>query len=57
MNDYDNLPADTTVVSMSKERYKELLDAEEFLEALRLAGVDNWDGYDYALDYFLQDKE
>jgi len=37
-------------VTISVERYEELLEAERFLEALRSAGVDNWDGYDFALE-------
>lgn len=35
-------------VTIPIERYDELVAAEEFLQALEAAGVDNWDGYDYA---------
>lgn len=35
-------------VEVEEERYQQLLDAERFLDALRAAGVDNWDGYSYA---------
>ena len=35
-------------VTISFERYWELLEAENFLSALQGAGVDNWEGYDYA---------
>lgn len=35
----------TETVTISKERYQELLKDEEWLCALRAAGVDNWTGY------------
>ena len=34
------------------EEYNDLLDDAEFLNALRMAGVDNWDGYDEAIDIY-----
>ena len=34
------------------KRYKELLKAEKKLEALEAAGVDNWDGYEIAMEQF-----
>lgn len=37
------------VVMLDTVRYQELLDAEEVLRALQRHGVDNWDGYDYAI--------
>ena len=37
-------------VEISKERYQELLDAETKLCALESAGVDNWEGYDDAME-------
>ena len=39
-------------VIISKDKLEELLDEVKFLEALRAAGVDNWDGYDYALEIY-----
>lgn len=33
------------MVELSEKRYKQLIHAEEFLAALRAAGVDNWEGY------------
>lgn len=38
------------VVTMTAERYGELIDAEDKLEALDSAGVDNWSGYGYAME-------
>ncbi|MBS7457682.1 hypothetical protein [Coralloluteibacterium stylophorae] len=43
-------PSDT--VTIPREEYEELLEDQRFIEALRAAGVDNWDGYDYALEIF-----
>lgn len=37
----------TTTISL--KRYKELLDAEAMLDALKAAGVDNWGGYEDAM--------
>lgn len=33
----------------AKKEYEELLDAQKLLDALEGAGVDNWEGYDYAI--------
>ena len=41
--------ADKTV-TISKVWYDFLFDEHEFLERLRAAGVDNWDGYQYAFE-------
>lgn len=35
-------------ITIPQERYDELVEAEEFLNALQNAGVDNWEGYDIA---------
>lgn len=43
-------PAKVNVVMLDTERYEELLNSEQLLQALRAAGVDNWDGYDYAFE-------
>ena len=39
-------------VTISIEEYNDLLDDAEFLNALRMAGVDNWDGYDEAINIY-----
>ena len=44
------MEADEMVISV--HQYKKLLDEVKFLEALQDAGVDNWDGYDYALEIY-----
>lgn len=38
-------------ITISKKEYNSLIEDSEFLNALRAAGVDNWDGYSYALEY------
>lgn len=37
-------------IHLAHRQYKELLEDQNRLRALEAAGVDNWDGYDYALD-------
>lgn len=44
------------MVTISKEKYDELLDDSFFLECLEGAGVDNWEGYDYALEEYQKQK-
>lgn len=36
-------------VVITKERYDSLIESEEFLDKLKAAGVDNWEGYDIAM--------
>lgn len=45
------------MVEISAQRYAELIDDEEFLNALRAAGVDNWEGYNYAIDYLREEHD
>lgn len=33
------------MITISRERYNQLLEAEAFLDCLEACGVDNWDGY------------
>lgn len=40
----------TNEVVLTKEEYDELIADRDFLDALRGAGVDSWEGYDYALE-------
>jgi hypothetical protein len=48
----DHLPAS----HMARIEHQELLDCQQLLEALLACGVDNWDGYDYAID-ILEDRD
>ncbi len=38
----------TKTVTIPEDTYEELLDDSQFLDALKAAGVDNWDGYEVA---------
>jgi hypothetical protein len=38
-----------STIEITIVRYNELLEAEAKLTALENAGVDNWDGYDFAM--------
>jgi len=46
---------DSDKIVVWKETYKKLVEDSKFLESLRDAGVDNWDGYGYAQD-LMEDK-
>lgn len=37
-------------VTITKEEYEDFLDDQKFLRALADAGVDNWTGYDLAVE-------
>jgi len=37
-------------VKISSERHDELLRDQEYREAMELAGVKDWDGYEYAME-------
>ena len=39
-------------VTISKTEYEELLENRNWINALEDAGVDNWDGIDYARQLF-----
>ena len=43
--------------TISQEEYEKLLKRDEMLSALEGAGVDNWEGYDYAIDMLNEDDE
>ena len=43
-------------ITIPKKEYEQLCKDSEFYHALRSAGVDNWDGWDYALE-ILEDNE
>ncbi len=40
--------ADTEMVTILQVEHKRLLDRDAFLSCLEAAGVDNWDGIEYA---------
>ena len=42
----------TNYKTITEEEYEELIENSQFLEALEIAGVDNWDGYDEAREIY-----
>lgn len=50
-----NIMANETV-TISKEEYESLLEDRKWLQALESAGVDNWQGYDYARELMNEDE-
>lgn len=45
------LPMNEETVTITKKEYDELVADQRKLDALEAAGVDNWCGYDLALEY------
>jgi hypothetical protein len=43
-------------VEIDKREYEQLLEDSHFLSCLRNAGVDNWDGFDYAVEAFEEEN-
>lgn len=39
-------------VTITRSEYEELIINQDMLSALREAGVDNWEGYNYAIDIY-----
>ena len=37
-------------ITITEKEYNQLIKGQEFLQSLEAAGVDNWEGYDYALE-------
>lgn len=44
-------------VNIPRGEYEDLLEQAEWLRALEAAGVDNWDGYDYAAEIYNKENE
>lgn len=44
-------------VTITKEEYEDLLDTQHFMDCLESAGVDNWDGYDWAKEQYREAKD
>lgn len=45
------------MVAITKKEYDRLMDVDKFMDALDAVGVDNWEGYDMAWDYFSGEVE
>ena len=44
--------SDDKKISISEEEYEALLNDSIFLNCLQMMGVDNWDGYDGAIEQY-----
>ena len=42
-------------ITLNTEEFHEMQKELYFLYCLRRAGVDNWEGYDYAIDMFAEE--
>lgn len=40
------------IIEITKKEYEKFLKDSRLLRALEAAGVDNWEGYDIAIDYY-----
>lgn len=48
----DNMDKEIYMVTITEKEYKNLLDNKKILESLKTAGVDNWEGYHYAMELY-----
>ncbi len=44
------------MVTITKSAYRQLVEDSKFLDALRAAGVDNWEGYSEAAQMMEEDE-
>lgn len=52
-----NQVQDETDVTLSREEYNTLVEAQAFLNALKAAGVTSWGGYNQAKDIMARDAK
>lgn len=45
----------TATITLTKEEYEQLIVDSNILDYLMVYGVDNWDGYDNALELYHKD--
>ena len=57
MNKYDVNFNDDKTVTITLDFYGELFDDQQLLEALKAQGVDNWDGWDFAVQSLNEDED
>ena len=44
-------------ITITKEKYYQLIKADLFLRVLHVHGVDDWEGYEIAIDYYTEITE
>lgn len=49
---YGDITVSDDEVTISRERYNELIENDRWLDCLEAAGVDNWEGVDFAQEIF-----
>jgi hypothetical protein len=48
----ESMMSDDKKISISEEEYETLLNDSILLNCLQMMGVDNWDGYDEAIEQY-----
>jgi hypothetical protein len=48
----ENVMSDDKKIAISEEEYEALLNDSILLNCLQMMGVDNWDGYDEAIEQY-----
>lgn len=48
---------DDEMITITKKEYDALKEDEALLDALRAAGVDNWDGWDFAHEMLNEEEK
>jgi hypothetical protein len=51
------LPSDDDTVTIKRTEYARLQERDQWLECLEAAGVDNWDGFEYAQELLTDVQE
>jgi hypothetical protein len=51
------LPSDDDTITIKRKEYTRLQERDQWLECLEAAGVDNWDGYEYAQELLTDVQE
>lgn len=45
------------MITITKEEYDELIQNYNFMQCLERAGVDNWDGYELAINMYQETED
>lgn len=57
MNALDTVELGVPMITITMDDYEELVADHRFLECLQSASVDNWEGYDDAIEMFQEEGE
>lgn len=53
----DKITEAMDTVTITRKEYDRLVKDSEWLSCLEAAGVDNWEGYDYAIEMMHEDAD